>query len=150
MTNRIWGKPFLAFPNHISPTGVYDTGDINSKVDPLRIPFCNMSILKKGNMRNFNLKQVFTFIYIPSSTFDHNKTTEEQRQTLHCIRKHLKKKGILAFDLEQVTSDKTESSWWIDQKELDDGRVIVRSIFTRRDARAHAEGRKTRWDHHHL
>jgi SAM-dependent methyltransferase len=89
--------------------------------------------LKKGDMRSFQLKQSFPFVYIPASTFDHNTTVEEQRQTLRCIHKHLKKNGIFAFDLEQLTPDKPERSWWIDRKEADDERTIVRSIFTRRD-----------------
>lgn len=90
-------------------------------------------ILKRGDMRNFELKQSFPFIYIPASTFDHNITVEEQKQTLSCIYKHLEKNGTLAFDLEQATLDRPETSWWIDRKETDDGRTVVRSIFTRRD-----------------
>ncbi len=90
-------------------------------------------ILERGDMSNFELKQSFPFIYIPASTFDHNITVEEQKQTLSCIYKHLEKNGTLAFDLEQATSDRPETSWWIDRKETDDGRTVVRSIFTRRD-----------------
>ena len=94
-------------------------------------------ILKKGDMKNFELKQSFPFIYIPASTFDHNITVEEQKQTLGCISKHLEKNGTFAFDLEQVTSDKPKASWWIDRKEIGGGRMIVRSIFTRRDMTKH-------------
>jgi ubiquinone/menaquinone biosynthesis C-methylase UbiE len=90
-------------------------------------------ILKKADMRSFELKQSFSFIYIPSSTFDHNVTVEEQKQTLSCIYNHLEKNGTFAFDLEQVTPNKPETSWWIDRKEIDGGRMVVRSIFTRRD-----------------
>jgi len=90
-------------------------------------------ILKRGDMRNFELKQSFPFIYIPSSTFDHNITAEEQKKTLDCVYKHLAKKGTFAFDLEQLTLDKPETSWWIDRKETDNGRMVVRSIYTRKD-----------------
>lgn len=90
-------------------------------------------ILKKGDMRNFELKQTFPFIYIPASTFDHNITIVEQKRTLNCVCKHLEKKGTFAFDLEQVTPEKPEASWWIDKKEIDGGRMVVRSIFTRRN-----------------
>ena len=90
-------------------------------------------VLKRGDMRNFELKQSFPFIYIPASTFDHNITVEEQKQTLSCIYKHLEKNGTFAFDLEQATPDKPETSWWIDRKETDDGKTVVRSIFTRRN-----------------
>ena len=94
-------------------------------------------ILKKGDMKNFELKQSFPFIYIPASTFDHNITAEEQKQTLSCISKHLEKNGIFAFDLEQVTPDKPKASWWIDRKEINNGKTVVRSIFTRRDMTKH-------------
>ena len=90
-------------------------------------------ILKRGDMRNFELKQSFQFIYIPASTFDHNITVAEQKRTLNCVYKHLEKNGTFAFDLEQATPDKPEISWWIDRKEIDGGRMVVRSVFTRRD-----------------
>jgi len=90
-------------------------------------------ILKKADMRNFDLGQLFSFIYIPSSTFDHNTTVKEQKQTLGCVHKHLGKNGIFALDLEQTLPDKPSSSWWIDRKEILSGRMVVRSIFTRRD-----------------
>jgi len=90
-------------------------------------------ILKKADMRSFELKQLFPFIYIPASTFDHNLTVEEQKRTLNCVYKHLEKNGTFAFDLEQITPNKPEASWWIDRKEIDGGRMVVRSIFTKRD-----------------
>lgn len=90
-------------------------------------------ILKRGDMRNFDLKQSFSLIYIPASTFDHNITVEEQKQALDCIHKHLEKNGVFAFDLEQATLNKPQTSWWIDRKKIDGEKMIVRSIFTRRD-----------------
>jgi len=90
-------------------------------------------ILKRGDMRNFELKQSFPFIYIPASTFDHNIIVEEQKGTLNCVYKHLEKNGVFAFDLEQTMPDKPQTSWWIDRKEIDGRRMVVRSIFTRRD-----------------
>jgi len=91
------------------------------------------AILKRGDMRNFELKQSFPFIYIPASTFDHNITVEEQKRTLSCIYKHLEKNGTFAFDLEQAMPDKPEASWWIDRKRIESGKMVVRSIFTRRN-----------------
>ncbi|MCW3994448.1 MAG: class I SAM-dependent methyltransferase [Candidatus Bathyarchaeota archaeon] len=90
-------------------------------------------ILKKGDMRSFELGQSFPFIYIPASTFDHNVTVEDRKQTLNCVFKHLKKNGTFAFDLEQAAPDKPEKSWWIDRKETEDGKTGVRSIFTRKN-----------------
>jgi cyclopropane fatty-acyl-phospholipid synthase-like methyltransferase len=90
-------------------------------------------ILKRGDMRNFNLKRLFPFIYIPASTFDHNISVEDQKRTLASIHKHLETEGIFAFDLEQTTADKPQKSWWIDRKDIKNGKMIVRSVFTRRD-----------------
>ena len=90
-------------------------------------------ILKKGDMRNFELRQSFPFIYIPASTFDHNVTVEDRKQTLTCVFKHSKKNGTFAFDLEQAAPGKPEKSWWIDRKETEDGKMVVRSIFTRKN-----------------
>jgi ubiquinone/menaquinone biosynthesis C-methylase UbiE len=93
----------------------------------------NRVILKKSDMRNFQLDQLFPFIYIPASTYDHNITIEDRKQTLNCVFRHLKKNGIFAFDLEQAVPDKPEKSWWIDRKETEDGKMVVRSIFTRKN-----------------
>jgi len=78
----------------------------------------NRVVLKKGDMRNFDLQQSFPFIYIPASTFDHNVAIEDRKHTLSCIYKHLEDEGTFAFDLEQVILDKPEASWWIDRKEI--------------------------------
>jgi len=90
-------------------------------------------ILKKGDIRNFDLKQTFSLIYIPASAFDSNITVEDRKRTLNCIYRHLKKNGTFAFDLEQAPTGKPEKSWWIDRKETEDGKMVVRSIFTRRN-----------------
>ncbi len=79
------------------------------------------------------MKQLFPFIYVPSSTFDHNITVKDQKRTLQCVYRHLEKAGVFAFDLEQVSPSKPEASWWIDRKETVGGKTVVRSIFTRRD-----------------
>jgi ubiquinone/menaquinone biosynthesis C-methylase UbiE len=99
-----------------------ETGDIRNRV-----------ILKRGDMRSFELRQSFPFIYVPASTFDHNITIADRKQTLNCIWRHLKKNGTFAFDLEQAIPDKPEKSWWIDRKETEDGKMVVRSIFTRKN-----------------
>ena len=99
-----------------------ETGDIRNRV-----------ILKRGDMRSFELRQSFPFIYVPASTFDHNITIEDRKQTLNCICRHLKKNGTFAFDLEQAMPDKPEKSWWIDRKKTEDGKTVVRSIFTRKN-----------------
>ena len=89
-------------------------------------------ILKKGDMRDFELNQAFPFIYLPASTFDHNITVKDRKRTLKCIYKHLKQNGTFAFDLEKAAPDKPDKSWWIDRKETEDGKMVARSIFTRK------------------
>jgi ubiquinone/menaquinone biosynthesis C-methylase UbiE len=76
-------------------------------------------ILERGDMRNFNLKRSFPFIYIPASTFDHNISVQDQNSALASIHKHLETGGIFAFDLEQTTADKPQKSWWIDRKGIE-------------------------------
>jgi len=90
-------------------------------------------ILKRGDMTNFDLRQTFPFIYLPASTFDHNVTVEDRKRSLYCVCKHLNEHGTFAFDLEQASLDKPEKSWWIDRKDIEDGKTVVRSIFTRKN-----------------
>jgi SAM-dependent methyltransferase len=127
---------------HLARAGVTVVG-VDSSVYMLRVAKEKLAkestavrsrvILERGNMRNFEFNQVFPFIYIPASTFDHNLTVEDQKRTLKCIHKHLETNRIFAFDLEQAPTDKPEKSWWIDRKEIDKRKMVVRSIFTRRD-----------------
>jgi len=90
-------------------------------------------ILKKGDLRNFELKQFFSLIYIPASTFDHCVTIEDRVKCLTCVRKHLEDDGRFVFDVEQIKLDKPLASWWIDRKEISKDEIVVRSIFTRRN-----------------
>ncbi len=89
--------------------------------------------LKLGDMRNFKLKEKFPFIYIPSSTFEHCITQEDQKECLTSVYNALGKKGILAFDISQPIRKKSESSWWIDRRELGAEEEVVRTIFSRRN-----------------
>lgn len=45
----------------------------------------------------------------------------------------MERSGTFAFDLEQVPPGKPEDWWWIDRKEIEGGKMVVRSVFTRRD-----------------
>jgi ubiquinone/menaquinone biosynthesis C-methylase UbiE len=89
-------------------------------------------ILKLGDMRNFELKKRFPLVYIPSATFEHCITKEDQRKCLSSIYNVLEEGGKLALDISQP-SEKTESSWWIDRKEIDAQKEVVRTIFSRRN-----------------
>jgi len=90
-------------------------------------------ILKMADMRNFELKQSFSFVFIPASTFDHCVTVKDRIKCLTCVRRHLEDDGRFVFDVEQMGSDKPSASWWIDRKDVGNNEMVVRSIFTRRD-----------------
>ena len=86
--------------------------------------------LMLADMRGFELKETFPFIYIASSTFEHCITEEDQIKCLTSVYKTLEDGGILAFDISQPKG-RAASSWWIDRRELGKGEEIVRTIFTR-------------------
>jgi ubiquinone/menaquinone biosynthesis C-methylase UbiE len=88
--------------------------------------------LKLGDMRGFKVKEKFPFVYIPSSTFEHCITKEDQQRCLTSIYNTLQKKGVLAFDISQPT-DKKPENWWIDRRELNTKEEVVRTIFSRRN-----------------
>jgi len=89
--------------------------------------------LKLGDIRNFKLKQKFPLVYIPSATFEHCITQEDQNSCLKNVHNALERKGILAFDVSQLSSGKPENSWWIDRRELSPEEEVVRTIFSRRN-----------------
>jgi len=91
--------------------------------------------LKLGDMRKFQLKEAFPFIYIASSTFEHCITEEDQRRCLTSVYDALESKGILAFDISQPIRKKQEGSWWIDRRKLSVEEEVVRTIFSRRNSK---------------
>jgi len=88
--------------------------------------------LKLGDMRNFKLKEKLPFVYIPSSTFEHCITKEDQKKCLTSVYNTLQNKGVLAFDRSQPADEKPET-WWIDRRELNTKEEVVRTIFSRRN-----------------
>lgn len=89
--------------------------------------------LKLGDIRNFKLKQKFPIVYIPSATFEHCITQEDQNNCLTKVYNALERKGILAFDISQLSSRRPQSSWWIERRELSPEEEVVRTIFSRRN-----------------
>lgn len=55
--------------------------------------------LIKGNMRNFDLGQKFSYIFIAFRAFQSLLTREDQKSCLTCAKKHLDTNGILIIDL---------------------------------------------------
>lgn len=93
----------------------------------------NRVTLTLGDMRAFDLDHSFPFIYLPASTFDHNLTHEDQHRTLRCVHTHLRPSGRFAFDLDQTPPETPDRTWWIDRHVLEGDRMVVRSVFKRRD-----------------
>jgi len=87
--------------------------------------------LRKADVRSFDLRETFPYIYFPSYTFDHLLTKEDQLSALHCIRCHLRSGGVYAFDLAHVKEEESSSSWFVQRKDLGGGCMVVRSGFHR-------------------
>lgn len=89
--------------------------------------------LKLGDMRSFRFKEIFPFICIASSTFEHCITESDQRRCLTSVYNALEGGGVFAFDISQILPEKPESSWWIDRSKLGAEEEVVRTIFSRRN-----------------
>ncbi len=89
-------------------------------------------VLLQEDMTSFHLERAFPFIYIPSSTFSHCTTTEEQLHCLDCIYDHLEEKGKFVFDLVLPRQSYSAALTLIDRKDMDDT-VILRWICHRPD-----------------
>ena len=87
--------------------------------------------LRRADVRNFDLQETFPYIYFPSYTFDHLLTREDQLSALSCIHRHLGSGGVYAFDLAHVREDEPSSGWFVQRKDLDKERMVVRSGFHR-------------------
>jgi SAM-dependent methyltransferase len=87
--------------------------------------------LRRADVRSFDLQETFSYIYFPSYTFDHLLTRGDQLSALRCIRRHLRPGGVYAFDLAHVKEHTPSSGWFIQRKDLGEGRMVVRSGFHR-------------------
>lgn len=56
-------------------------------------------VIEKADMRDFNLGRKFKLAIIPFSAFQVLLCQKDQNKTLQCIRKHLKKRGVLVIDV---------------------------------------------------
>lgn len=86
-------------------------------------------VLKRGDIRDLRLTEKFSMIYIPASTFDHLTGVKDQLKVLGCVYRSLEDSGRFVFDVDQFSSSKPPCSWWLERKELNGGREVVRSGF---------------------
>jgi SAM-dependent methyltransferase len=52
----------------------------------------------QGDMAHFKLDQYFGLIVVPLNTFLHNLTLDDQLNSLHCFKQHLRPGGLLVLD----------------------------------------------------
>ncbi len=83
-----------------------------------------------ADMRRFHLQDAFPLVYIPSASFEHLTSTEDQRRCLRCIREALEEEGILAMDLSQIPTNR-RSSRSIDRRRIDADEEVVRTVVTK-------------------
>lgn len=84
-----------------------------------------------GDMSDFHLDRQFSFIYIPSGTFQHLSTKKQQLGCLRCVKAHLHPKGSFVFDIWVGESDTTGTWRRLETVTLPEGGAVTRSISTR-------------------
>lgn len=86
--------------------------------------------LALGDVRDFDLGELFGLIYFPSFSFDHLTSREDQSLALRCIRRHLAPDGIYAFDLANVHVVE-DLGWFVQRRNLNERRTVVRVGYNR-------------------
>ncbi len=74
-----------------------------------------------ADMRNFKIKQKFNAIIVTYRTFQHMYSIKDQKDALNNIKKHLKNKGILIFDVYNPKIsfiEKGDWRWRMDKKSV--------------------------------
>ena len=89
--------------------------------------------LNLANVVDFLLPERFNLIYFPSCSFDHILNTIEQRKALKNIRSHIAPGGAYVFDLYLNTEQKSDKNWFIQMKEIDETRYVVRTGYQTTD-----------------
>jgi len=89
--------------------------------------------LKVGNVLDFHLPERFNLIYFPSCSFDHILNTVEQQKALKNIRDHIAPGGAYVFDLYLNTEPKFHKNWFIQRKEINETRYVVRTGYQTAD-----------------
>jgi len=61
----------------------------------------------EGDMRSFDLGQLFELVLIPGHAYQNLTTPQEQLACLECIRRHLRPGGVLAVHLDHINIENT-------------------------------------------
>ena len=86
---------------YIIDLGLPYTGIDNSRpfLDKANNNFANKGSFLLHDMRDFNLKQSYDFIFIGFNSFLHNLTDEDAENCLHSVRSHLSDSGLFLLSI---------------------------------------------------
>ena len=86
---------------YIIDLGLPYTGIDNSRpfLDKANNNFANKGSFLLHDMRDFNLKQSYDFIFIGFNSFLHNLTDEDAKNCLHSVKSHLSKNGLFILSI---------------------------------------------------
>jgi len=86
---------------YIIDLGLPYTGIDNSEpfLDKANNNFANKGSFLLYDMRDFNLKQSYDFIFIGFNSFLHNLTDEDAENCLHSVRSHLSESGLFLLSI---------------------------------------------------
>jgi SAM-dependent methyltransferase len=86
---------------YIIDLGLPYTGIDNSEpfLDKANNNFANKGSFLLHDMRDFNLKQSYDFIFIGFNSFLHNLTDEDAKNCLHSVKSHLSKNGLFLLSI---------------------------------------------------
>jgi ubiquinone/menaquinone biosynthesis C-methylase UbiE len=96
------------------------------KLKKLRPEVRNRLHLIKADVIDFQLPEKFNLIFFPSSSFDHIINPDDQRKTLENIKRHLTHNGAYIFDLYLVSDSQQDKGWFMERKEVNDSKYVLR------------------------
>ena len=83
--------------------------------------------LELADVRRFHLDEAFGLVYFPSFSFDHILDRGDMLAALQAIKGHIAPGGVYAFELAHVPELKAEGGWFVQRKNLDESRLVVRT-----------------------
>ncbi len=107
----------------------YMLDEAEQKIRKLRPEVRDKLRLIKADVIDFQLSEKFNLIYFPSSSFDHIIYPNDQRKALENIKYHLKPKGAYIFDLYLVSDLKQDKGWFMERKEVNDSKYVLRTGY---------------------
>jgi SAM-dependent methyltransferase len=110
-------------------TSQYMLNAARIKIEKLDLKTQNLLHLKLDNAVTFKFPTKFDLIYFPSCSFDHILDINDQRNVLRNVKDHLASNGAFVFDLYLISEIKADKGWFVQRKELDKTKYVIRSGF---------------------